>query len=298
MIKQTQQRPYKQSASRASIRIQAPAKINLCLDILSSYPSGYHEIRTVFHELPNLADELEIYKSKEPDHTSGPFPAAGEGTQGLTKQAPEGRRSSPAEGLLISQKDNLAHKALKLLKKDQNITTNAKIIIHKRIPIASGLGGASSDAAAVLKGLNELWGLNLSTDALLNLASQLGADVPFFILGGTALGEHYGEKLTPLKYINCIKFEIDKPKKRSKTLGYPKVINDSSNMSKTAKMYASLDLSLCGKNTEKTKLLLEGIENEDPQLITKNLHNDFETITPPPKNYHLTGSGPSTFQAI
>ena len=273
MMKQTQQRPYKQSASRASIRIQAPAKINLCLDILKKDKSGYHEIRTVFHELPNLADELEIYGSKESNCTSIPYD--------------------------IPQKNNLAHKALKLLKKDQNINANAKIIIHKRIPIAAGLGGASSNAAAVLKGLNELWGLNLSIDELLNLAFQLGADVPFFILGGTALGEHYGEKLTPLKPIKCVEFAIDRQEVWPVTASQDADMSQLSNMSnsKTAKMYASLDLTLCGKNTEKTKLLLEGIENENPELITKNLHNDFETITPTPKNHHLTGSGPTTFKA-
>lgn len=247
------------------IKISAPAKINLCLDILKKDKSGYHEIRTVFHELPDLADELEIYESKESDHTS------------IARH-------------FIPQKDNLAHKALKFLKKDQNISTNAKIIIHKRIPIAAGLGGASSDAAATLKGLNKLWNLNLSTEKLLDLAFQLGADVPFFILGGTALGEHYGEKLTPLKPIKCIKFEIEKIKNRAKTS--PRGEN------KTAQMYASLDLSKCGKNLEKTKLLLEGIEKEDPNLITRNLHNDFETIAPSPKNLHLTGSGPCTFTVI
>ncbi|MFH1534269.1 MAG: 4-(cytidine 5'-diphospho)-2-C-methyl-D-erythritol kinase [Nitrospirota bacterium] len=242
------------------IKISAPAKINLCLDILKKDKSGYHEIRTVFHELPNLADELKIYESKESDHTS-------------------------TVDDLIPQENNLVHKALKLLKKDQNISTNAKIIIHKRIPIAAGLGGASSDAAATLKGLNELWNLNLSTEKLLDLAFQLGADVPFFILGGTALGEHYGEKLTPLKPIKCVKFTIQAKE------NYPQE-------DKTAQMYASLDLSLCGKNTEKTNLLLEGIEKEDPNLIIQNLHNDFETITPPPKNHHLTGSGPSTFKTV
>ena len=248
------------------IKISAPAKINLCLDILKKDKTGYHEIQTVFHELPNLADELKIYKSKESDHTSIAYD-------------PE----STYPKRLITQENNLAHKALKLLKKDQNITKNAKIIIKKRIPIAAGLGGASSDAAATLKGLNKLWDLNLSTEKLLDLASQLGADVPFFILGGTALGEHYGEKLTPLKPIKNIDFKIHLSK------------NPPHKANKTTQMYASLNLSKCGKNTEKTILLLEGIEKEDSNLIIQNLHNDFETLTPTKKDHHLTGSGPCTF---
>lgn len=249
------------------IKISAPSKINLCLDILRKGTAGYHEIQTVFHELPNLADELEIYESKESDHTS-------------IAQGPQ----NTYPNRLITQENNLAHKALKLLKSDQNISTNARIIIHKRIPIAAGLGGGSSDAAAVLKALNELWRLNLSTDKLIELASQLGADVPFFILGGTALGEHYGEKLTALKPIKNIEFEI-KPK-------------EDSTENKTAQMYASLDLTLCGQNAHKTKLLLEAIENENAQQIIENLHNDFETISPQKKGLHLTGSGPSTFKVV
>ncbi len=249
------------------INIQAPAKINLCLDILKHTASGYHEIRTVFHELPELADKLEIYETKENDHVA------------------------TTHDISIPQKDNLAYKALKLLKETQNIKKNAKIVIHKHIPIASGLGGASSDAAATLKGLNKLWNLNLSTETLQSLAAQLGADVPFFILGGTALGEHFGEKLTPLKSIKCVKFEIDSVAKWLKSIA-----SSTSPHSKTAQMYASLDLSLCGKNTEKTRLLLKGIEKQDPILITQNLQNDFETLTPPPKNHHLTGSGPATYR--
>lgn len=251
------------------IKISAPAKINLCLDILKKDKSGYHEIQTVFYELPDLADELEIYESKESDHTSIAY---------------DPEFTYPKR--LIIQEDNLAHKALKLLKKDQNITKNAKIIIKKRIPIAAGLGGASSDAAAALKGLNQLWNLNLSTEKLLALAAQLGADVPFFIIGGTALGEHYGEKLTPLKPIKNINFKIHLTE------------NPPHKKNKTAQMYASLDLSKCGQNTHKTKLFIEGIKNENPQQIIQNLHNDFETFTPTKKGHHLTGSGPCTFSVI
>lgn len=271
------------------INIQAPAKINLCLDILSRTASGYHKIRTIFHEIPELTDKLEIYESKESDQTWQPAHKQSVAQYELKpcKAERHARRRSGSENN-IPQKDNLAYKALKLLKQTQNIKKNAKIIIHKHIPIASGLGGASSNAAATLKGLNKLWNLNLSTETLQILAAQLGADVPFFILGGTALGEHFGEKLTPLKPIKCVKFEIDKLE------NWPKASTWGEN--KTAQMYASLDLSLCGKNTEKTKLLLEGIEKQDPKLIIQNLHNDFETLIKPAKNYHLTGSGPATFR--
>lgn len=189
----------------------------------------------------------------------------------------------------IHQNDNLAHKALILLKTTYKIKKLASVTIKKNIPIASGLGGASSDAAATLKGLNELWKLKISTKKLLTLAAKLGMDVPFFILGGTALATHFGEKIKALKPIN-IKFKIS-----------PKSAEDSSkksHTSKTASAYSSLDLSLCGKNLAQTKLLLKAIEKSDHKSILANLHNDFETISPQKKDHHLSGSGPSTFKII
>jgi len=250
------------------MQILASAKINLCLDILIRTPSGYHEIQTVFHELKTLQDELEINESQEDDNVS-------------TAQ------TSKATYPSLPQEENLAFKALKLLKNTYKIQKSAQITIKKNIPIAAGLGGASSDAAATLKGLNELWNLNLSTKELFDLASQLGADVAFFILGGTALGEHFGEKLTPLPSIKNMEFTIASPEK------WVKLSVDANQ--KTKQMYESLDLSRCGKNKQKTTNLISAIKNQNPQKILQNLHNDFETITPVQKGHHLSGSGPATF---
>ncbi len=181
---------------------------------------------------------------------------------------------------------------MKVIKSTYKIKKYAKIIIKKGIPLSSGLGGASSDAAAVLKGLNELWKLNLSLKNLTKLASKLGADVAFFLIGGVAIGEHFGEILTPLTPIKNIKFKIDQPKK------WPLIPHNINLKEKTAQMYKNINLSKCGKNIKKTKILIQAIKNGDSKKIIENLHNDFETLIPVQKGHHLSGSGPSTFSII
>jgi 4-diphosphocytidyl-2-C-methyl-D-erythritol kinase len=248
------------------MKIFAPAKINLCLDILKKTESGFHEIQTVFQEIPDLTDEIEIEETEKKDE--------------IIINAP------------VKTEENLAYKALQLIKKTFKIKKFARIVIKKNIPLSSGLGGASSDAAAVLKGLNKLWDLKLSTKNMTELAAQIGADVPFFITGGTALGTHFGEKTTPLPSIKCIKFKINSPKT------WPKIPASIGESTKTKNMYESIDLSVCGKNKQKTKDLLDGIKNGDKNAIIKNLHNDFEAILPVKKEQHLSGSGPATFSII
>ncbi|MFA7685185.1 MAG: 4-(cytidine 5'-diphospho)-2-C-methyl-D-erythritol kinase, partial [Candidatus Gracilibacteria bacterium] len=157
-----------------------------------------------------------------------------------------------------------------------------KIKIKKNIPFASGLGGGSSDAAAILKGLNKLWKLKLSKSSLADLGAKLGMDVPFFIYGGTALGEHYGEKITKLPTIKNIKFKI-----------YPGKTPLISQKTQTA--YQKLSLKKCGQNLFKTKLLIQGIKTKNKKLIIENLHNDFETVTKVSINHHLSGAGPTSF---
>ncbi|MFA6305467.1 MAG: 4-(cytidine 5'-diphospho)-2-C-methyl-D-erythritol kinase [Candidatus Gracilibacteria bacterium] len=250
------------------MKITAYAKINLCLDILKKTPEGYHEISAVFHEIKNFKDIIEINKTKLSDFVS--IAHAGQKT--------------PVQNIKISE--NLAKKALDLFKKTFEIKDNFSIKIHKGIPISSGLGGASSDAAAVLKALNKIYKLKLPTKTLQDLAAKIGMDVPFFIVGGTALGTHFGEKITKLPPPKNLKIKITP---RSSTL-----------KEKTRQAYATLDLSKCGKDKPKTTLLLKGIKTANKALILQNLHNDFETSLkkPLPKNTHLSGSGPSIFVCI
>ncbi len=240
------------------LQISAKAKVNLCLDILKRDPSGYHKIQTVLHELENLQDELEIRKTPESDNVS-------------MKTGDQNR--------LIKPEDNIVFKALKLFKDTYKISQNFHITIEKNIPISAGLGGGSSNAAAVLKGLNKLLKMDLSPKELQKLGEKLGMDVPFFILGGSAFAENYGEKITPLK---PLKVNLELLPQNS----WP-VLKTAF---KTAEMYARLDLSQCGKNLEKTQKVLDG------EVTEETLHNDFETLLKMPPKTHLSGSGPAFFK--
>jgi 4-diphosphocytidyl-2-C-methyl-D-erythritol kinase len=149
------------------------AKINLTLDVLGKRPEdSYHYIRTIM--LPvNLADTVLLRRAPEVTVTSAP-------------QIP-----GPPES-------NLAFRAARLLKQVTGFAGGAAIHINKVIPVAGGLAGGSTNGAAVLKGLNRLWGLGLTEPELIELASRLGSDVPFFIAGRPARVEGLGERLTPL----------------------------------------------------------------------------------------------------
>jgi 4-diphosphocytidyl-2-C-methyl-D-erythritol kinase len=250
------------------MKIKAFAKINLCLDVLGKDSTGFHKIQTVFHEVDNLFDEIEIVKEKTKDILPSFVPPK-------------------VQAVVMPQKsDDIIFKALMLMKKTFKIKKFVKITVKKNIPFASGLGGGSSDAAAVLKGLNKLWNLKLSKERLAKLGAKLGMDVPFFIYGGTAIGKHYGEKITPLPKIKNLKFKI-----------YPQKTPPLKQ--KTEKAYKSLNLKNCGKNLTQTKLLIKGIKTKNKNLILENLHNDFETILKKPlaKTHHLTGAGLTTFVA-
>ena len=153
------------------ITVSAPAKINLTLEVLGKWADGYHEIRSVIQTI-SLCDSL----SFEPAD-SFEF------------------KSDSAEW--VAEK-SLVSKASDWLKKESSTVKGAIISVKKRIPLLAGLGGDSSDAAATLRGLNQLWGLGLTREQLIPLARQLGSDVAFFLYGGTALVEGRGEIVTPL----------------------------------------------------------------------------------------------------
>jgi 4-diphosphocytidyl-2-C-methyl-D-erythritol kinase len=139
------------------LRLRAPAKLNLYLRVLGRRADGYHEIETVFERI-NLADELTV------------------------ESAPSGISLTCDEPTLSCGLDNLVVRAALLLHEFSGTAQGARIHLMKRIPIAAGLGGGSSDAAATLIGLNDLWDLGLSRNELLPLAARLGSDVPFFLL--------------------------------------------------------------------------------------------------------------------
>jgi len=162
-----------------SISLRAPAKVNLRLEILGKRPDGYHEVTTWIYPI-SLADELHIEKVEMGRITI----------------------SSASPGLPLGE-ENLVHRAAALFIKERGLSGGIKIEIIKHIPLAAGLGGGSSDAAAVLKAMNILWGKEIPPEGLMELGARIGADVPFFVVGQGAIMGGKGERvltvLPPLK---------------------------------------------------------------------------------------------------
>lgn len=152
--------------------LRTPAKVNLVLEVLGKRPDGYHELSTVMQAV-DLFDRLTVE-------------AAGIIT--LETSEPD----------LPTDDRNLVMRAARLLRETAGVDAGARIVLDKRIPVAAGLGGGSSDAAATLWGLNRLWGLRWRRERLVELAVKLGMDVPFFLGRGRALGTSRGEVLKPL----------------------------------------------------------------------------------------------------
>lgn len=157
-----------------SLLVKAPAKVNYRLDVIARRPDGYHDLRMIMQRV-NLCDQVLIRLVSEPGISVVC------GADGV----PDG------EG-------NIAWRAARELLDRSDYSGGIAVTIDKQIPVAAGLGGGSSDCAAVLLGLNELLGLGLSREQLMAIGVRLGADVPFFVFQQTALAEGIGEKLTPL----------------------------------------------------------------------------------------------------
>ncbi len=154
------------------LRLMAPAKINWTLEVLGRRPDGFHNVKTILQTI-DLFDSLELETAAE-----------------LTLEA-------TGEGLPPPE-ENLTMRAARRLQKKTGYSGGARMRLTKTIPVAAGLGGGSSDAAAALRGLDRLWGLALPHERLAEIAAEVGSDVPFFLRGGTALAEARGERITPL----------------------------------------------------------------------------------------------------
>lgn len=216
--------------------MKAYAKINLTLDIISKRKDGYHELETIMQTV-GLFDEITITKD---DIIS------------LTCSNEE-----------LSGDKNLAFKAAKLFLNQLGINSGAKIHITKNVPEAAGLGGGSSDAAAVLNGLNILYGTKLSNETLCNMGVQLGADVPFCTFGSTMLCCGVGEKLKKLTRLpDC----------------YITIVKDFEKIS-TRQLYSDYDRIGTNKSP-KTAEMIEALKKKDLNLISNNLCNVFEKCVP------------------
>jgi len=253
------------------ITINAPAKINLTLDVLGKLPDGYHEIRSILQTI-DLYDTLSFNHSEDISITS----------------------DMPG----WSAEESQVTKAVHLLQEYTGGKKGAEIKIEKHIPLRAGLGGDSSDSAAALRGLNELWKLKLSEEKLMMLAAQLGSDTTFFVRGGTAIASGRGEIVTPLPAVRKIKLVL--------------VIPDISvGPGKTARAYAALKPSHYTDGTI-TRKLADTI-NKGETVSPESLFNVFEDVAVdvhPGLSYyisgcirsgisiHLAGAGPALFAII
>lgn len=157
-----------------SISLKAYAKINIGLDVTGKLPDGYHLVKMIMQNI-DLYDEVVLT-----ENVSGDI------------------RLDMNVDFLPTDERNLAYKAAKLMKEDFGIDRGIDIYIRKNIPAAAGMAGGSTDAAAVMTGMNKLFDLNIDRNILMEHGLKLGADVPYCIMGGTALAEGIGEKLTQL----------------------------------------------------------------------------------------------------
>ena len=172
---------------------QAPGKLNLALDVLSKRPDGYHEMRMLMQTV-SLCDTVTLRLTP-----SGPWQLTCCDEAGQPGRLPQGP-------------ENLAYRAAELFcRAIGHFPEGLSIEITKRIPMQAGMAGGSADAAAVLRGLNRLYGGALSQAQLLDLAAQLGSDVPYCVLGGTMLAEGRGEILTPWPRLPSCGFVLCKP---------------------------------------------------------------------------------------
>jgi len=254
------------------LTVLAPAKINLTLEVLAERPDGFHEIRSLTQAV-DLCDRLRLRLSHDIKF-SGDKPS-------------------------FVWEESLISRATALLQETTGCAKGATIELTKRIPLSSGLGGDSSDAAAILHGLNKLWQLGLSLKELTELAPRLGSDVPFFLHGGTALVEGRGEKITPLPPLPH----------RWVVLMIPDVPRMAE---KTRRLYASLKINhyTDGQITERFITALKGDREFKPSMLFNTFENVAFDQFPGLKVYkehflklgapdvHLTGSGPALFSLV
>lgn len=253
-----------------NISLKALAKINLGLDVVRRRDDGYHEVRMIMQTI-NLFDRLEIKKIKESAikiHTNLFF--------------------------LPVNENNLVYKAAKLLIDEFGIQEGVSVGLTKKIPVAAGMAGGSTDAAAMLFGMNRLFGLGLSKKQLMERGVKIGADVPYCIMRGTALAEGIGDKLSPLPaMVKC-----------------PVLIAKSQISVSTKFVYQNLKLDDKTVHPDIDRLI-EDIRNKDLKAVSDHMGNVLESVTIP--NYPvisqikeqmmdsgavgsmMSGSGPTVF---
>lgn len=224
------------------LELKAYGKINLGLDVVRRREDGYHEVRMIMQTV-RVYDAIELNRTEE-----------------------EGIRLSTNLYYLPDNENNLGYRAAKLLMDEFGIRDGVEIKMKKFIPVAAGMAGGSSDAAAVLFGVNKMFGLGLSKQELMERGVRLGADVPYCIMRGTALSEGIGEIMTPLPPMPQCRVLIAKP-----------AVSVS-----TKHVYESLNLPSLGAEAHPDiDAMRAAIEKKDLSGVVSQLGNVLETVTIP-----------------
>ena len=222
-----------------SIKLKSRAKVNLSIDVLGKRQDGYHLVEMIMQTI-DLYDLIEINEKDNDQITI----------------------KSTSDEIPLDC-NNLVYKAANLIKKTFNINKGVEIHIKKNIPVAAGMAGGSSNAAAVLVGLNKLWNLNLSNQQLEKIGLKLGADVPFCINGGAVLASGIGEELTPIKGLTkdvCI------------------LVCKPDLFVSTKEVYECIDSKDIDKRPN-NKFLIECLKNEETRQLAENMFNVLEGVT-------------------
>ena len=222
------------------IKMRAHAKINLSLDVISKRPDGYHNLSMIMQSI-RLSDEL------------------------ILRPCPEIRIQNDLHFLPADEK-NIAFRAARLFFDTIGSQDGISIEIKKHIPVGGGLGGGSADAAAVLMGLNRMYGYPLSFEKLLELGLRCGADVPFCMTGGTCLAEGLGEKLTPLPALPSCNILLLRPR-------FPL---------STKRMFSLVDVSAIPHHPD-MQGMINALQNRNMTGILNGMFNSLESLVPRPE---------------
>ncbi len=244
------------------MKLRAEAKLNLTLEVGARRADGYHDVDTVMHSI-SLCDVVTLGVLDSIEVTCA--------------------------GLDCDAQDNIAYKAARAFFARAGLSGGVRIDIAKGIPVGAGLGGGSADAAAVLRGLNALYGRPLDASALLELAAGVGADVPFCLLGGAARCRGIGERVEPLPSAG----------------GVHAVVVYDGTAAFTAEMYRRLDAFVGAKPPHDHESAARAVAAGDPRALAGALSNDFDALAPSPLTAPLyergalramlTGSGSAVF---
>ncbi|MCI2959367.1 4-(cytidine 5'-diphospho)-2-C-methyl-D-erythritol kinase [Agromyces atrinae] len=233
-----------------SVRVRAPGKINLFMKVGALHDDGYHDVATAYQAV-SLYEEVTAYPSET-------FSVEFSG--------------SIDTSALPADRTNLAIRAAKMLARKAGIPTGVRLEIQKNVPIAGGMGGGSADAAATLVACDALWGTEFAKDELLALAAKLGADVPFSLMGGTAIGTGRGDRLSPALATGDFHWVLAIAEFGMST---PLVYGE---LDRHRELHAN-ELAVPTSSPSVDTAVLQALRAGDARLLADSLHNDLQAAT-------------------